>query len=96
MKYGTLRFPVVTQKDRAFAHHLEVGPLPSDFVFSSVLGPFLRADEELWLSREVVYLFESKVVNLTRVIFQVQDDGAYTPGLNKPLNSIDFYIVLFS
>ena len=75
MKNGPLWFTVVIHKDRAFDHNLEVGPFPSEFVFSYVLGPFMRADEDIGRSREVVYLFESKVVNLTCVIFQVQDAG---------------------
>ena len=54
---------VVPHKDRAFPLHLELGPSPSDFVLSSVLGPFLGGDEELGRSRELVDLFESKVVN---------------------------------
>ena len=79
-----------------FAHHLELFPFPSDYVFSSVLGPFLRADEELGRSRKVVDLFESKFVYFTFVIFQVQDDDAYPFVLNYPPNSIEFFIVLFS
>ena len=55
----------------------------------------MRANDELGRSGELVDLFESKVVNLTRVIFQVQDDGAYPLELNEPLNVIDFCIVLF-
>ena len=47
MKYGPLKFTVVTHKDGAFYHHLEVGTLPSEFLFSSVLGSFIRDDEEL-------------------------------------------------
>ena len=60
-----------------FYHHLEVGLFPPEFIFSSVLGPFMRADEELRRYGEVVDLFESKVLNLYRLIFQVQDIGAY-------------------
>ena len=56
----------------------------------------MRADKKLGRSGEVLNLFESKVVNLTRVIFQVQDDGAYTLGLNETPNAIDFCIILFS
>ena len=47
MKDGPLLFPFVSHEDRAFFCNLEVGPFPSDFVLSSVLVPFLRADEEL-------------------------------------------------
>ena len=89
-------FPVVTHEDIAFPHHLEVGPFPSNFVFSSILGPFLRSDEDLRRYRGVVDLFESKVLNFTRFILQVQDNDAYLLGLNDPPNTIYFCIVLFS
>ena len=55
----------------------------------------MRADEELGRSGVVLDLFESRVVNLTRIIFQVHDSGAYPLGLNEPPNTIDFYTVLF-
>ena len=55
----------------------------------------MSADEELGYSTEVVESFESKVVNLTRVIFQVQDDSAYPLVINDPPNAIDLCIVLF-
>ena len=96
MKDGPLVFPVFSHKDRAFSHHLEVGPFPSDFIFSSVPGPFLRSDEELGRSREAVDLFKSKVVKLTCVILQVQYDATYPLGLDYPPNSIDFCIFPFS
>ena len=96
MKDGPFLFPVIPHKGRAFSHHLDVGPFPSDFFFSSVLGPFMRADEKLERSREVLDLFESRVVDFTLVIFQVQDNGAYPLGINDPANVIDFCIVLFS
>ena len=96
MKGGTLRFPVVPHKDRAFSHHFDVDTFPSDFVLYSVLGPFMSADEKLGPSVEVVYLFEIKVVKFTHVIFQVQDDCSYPLGLNDPHNSIYFCILLFS
>ena len=76
-----LWFPVVTHEDIAFFDHVDAGPFPSDFVFSSILDPFLRSDEELGHSGRVVELFEIKVVNLTRVILQVQYNGAYPLGL---------------
>ena len=74
---------------------LEVGTLTSNFSFYSVLGPFLRADEEIGRSGEVVYLFESKVVNLNYIIFQVQDDGADPLSHNDTPNAIAFCNVLF-
>ena len=88
-------FTLVSHKDREFSHHLEVGPFPSNFVFSSVLSPFLRASEEPGHSGEIVELFESFVVNSTCVIFQVQGDGAYPLGINEPPNAIDLFIVFF-
>ena len=45
MKYGLLVFPIVSQKNGALAHHLEVVPFPANFGLASVPGPFLRADE---------------------------------------------------
>ena len=82
------RWSFVICEDRAFSHHFEVYPFPSNFFISSVLSPFMRADKELQRSREVVDLFESKAANLTCVIFRVQDDGAYPLGLNYPPNAI--------
>ena len=38
---------VVTHQDGTLAHHLEAGSLPYDFVFYSVMVPFLVSDEEL-------------------------------------------------
>ena len=81
---------------RAFYHHLEVVTFFSDFVFSFVPGPFLRADEDLGRYGEVVDLFESRDVGLTHVIFQFQYYGEYPLGLNDTPNAIDFCIVLFS
>ena len=54
MKDGPLVFTIITHKDRAFVHHLEVGLFPYDFILPSAPGPFLRADEELGCPREVV------------------------------------------
>ena len=86
-------FHGVAHKYRSFAHHLEVGPFPSDFIFPSVPGPFLRADEDLGRSMEVVDIFKYKIVKFTCVIFRVQDDGVYTLWLDDPPDSIDVYIV---
>ena len=47
MKDSPLVFPVVPQKDGALVHRLKVGTFPANFVFPSVLDPFLRADEEV-------------------------------------------------
>ena len=78
-----------------FSCHLEVGPFPSDFIFSSVPGQFLRSDEELGCSREVVHLFKNKIVKFTCVLFQVQGDGAYPLDLDEPPYAIYFCIVPF-
>ena len=96
MKDGIFWFTFFPNKDRALSHHLEVGTFPSDFIFSSVQGPFLRADEEFGRSSEVVELFKIKVVNFTCVLFQVQDYGAYALGIDETPNSIDFWIFPFS
>ena len=54
MKYGRSGFTAVPHKDGAFARHLEVGPFHYEFIFSFIPGPFLRADEKLGHSIEVV------------------------------------------
>ena len=78
-----------------FYHHLEVGILPSYFLFSFVLGPFMRTDGELGSSREVIYLFRSKVVEFTCVVFQVKEDSDYPLGLDDTPNATYFCIVPF-
>ena len=95
MKGFPLWFPVVPHEDRVFSHHLEVGFFPSEFVFSSIMGPFLRGNEELGSSKEVVDLFEIKVVDLTRVLFQIQDNSEYPLVIYDTPNAIDLCIVLF-
>ena len=69
---------------RAFYHQLEVVTFFSDFVFSFVPGPFLRADEDLGRYMKLLDFFESKVMNLTRVIFQVKEKSSYPLGINDP------------
>ena len=95
MKVVTLWFTIVLQEERYFARHLEVGPFPYNFIFSSITGPFLRSDEEIVRSREVLDLFKSKIVKFTFVVFQVQDDGAYPLGIDDTPNAIDFRIITF-
>ena len=90
MKDGIFWFTFFPNKDRALSHHLEVGTFPSDLIFSSVSGLFLRADEEFGRSSEVVELFKIKVVNFNCVVLHIQVDGAYLFGLDYPLNAIDF------
>ena len=53
-------------------------------------------DEDLGRSGEVVELFESKVVNFNRVLFQVQDYGAYPLWINDIPNDIGLCTALFS
>ena len=95
MNGGPLWFPAVAHKDRAFDHHLEEGPFHSYFIFYSILGPFLRANEDLGRSREVVDFFKNNIFKFTCVVFQVQDDSAYTLGLDDTPNAIDFCIITF-
>ena len=54
MEDGPLVFSIVPHKDGTFYHQLEVVPFPSDFIFPSVPVPFLRADDELGILREVL------------------------------------------
>ena len=92
MKDDPSWFTVVPHKYRSFSHHLEVGPFPSNFIFPSVPGPFLRAHEELGRSSEVVDLFKSESVKFTYVLFQFQDDSSYSLGLDEPPYGIDLFI----
>ena len=95
MKYGPLWFSVVPHKDRAFARHLELSPFPSDFILSYLQSPFLRADEDIGRSREVVDLFTSNTVKLTCVLFQVHYKRAFPLGIYDYPNGIYFCIVPF-
>ena len=36
-------------------------------------------------------MFKSKIVKFTCVIFQVQDDGNFSLGIDDPPDTIDFY-----
>ena len=93
MKYGHLGFPTVPHKYGLVSRHLEVCPLPTNFVFPSVLVQFMRADEDLRRPREVVDILEANIVNFSYVIFQVQDDVDYPPSFDDPPNAVDFFIV---
>ena len=68
MKDGSLLFSIVPNKYGALAHHLEVGPLPANSLFHYLLGPFMRSDEELGRSREVIDIFEVEIVNLPYIL----------------------------
>ena len=93
VKDGPLAFLVVPHNNGAFSHYLEVGPFSSEFIFTSVPIPFLRADEDLGCPRNVAEVSKNEIVEFTCVIFQVQANGAYPLGINDPPNAIDFYIV---
>ena len=93
MRDGPLWFTVVPHEAGSLAHHLEVGPLSSNFILPSVPWPFLRADEELGISREVVENFKYNIVKFTCFILQVQDDGDYPLGIDESPDAIDFCIV---
>ena len=47
MKCGPMIFTVITHKDGALAHNLEIGPLPVIFSLPYVMRLFIRSDEEL-------------------------------------------------
>ena len=57
VKYGPFIFNFVPHKYGAFSHHLELGLFPSNLIFPSDPGPFLRANEELGRPSTVVYVF---------------------------------------
>ena len=58
MKDFPRKFPVVTHQDETLSHNLEVDYLLYDLFFSSTIEPIWGGDEELRLSREVIYIFE--------------------------------------
>ena len=58
VKDVSLAFTVVPHNEGLHSHHLEVGPLPSDFVFTSIPGPFFSADKELVHPRKLVEVFK--------------------------------------
>ena len=93
MKDGTLSFPIVPHKDGALAHHLEVGPLPANFGFPSILGTFLGSDEELGRPREVVDIYEVGIMDFSCIIFQVRDNGDYPLGFDYTPYAVDLHIV---
>ena len=80
---------VFPHEDRALAHHLEVGPFSSNFIFSSVPGPLG------WELQGSGRLVKNNIVYFTCVVFQIQDNGAYPLGIDDPPDAIDFYIVPF-
>ena len=92
MNAGNLLFTVVPQKYRSFSHHLEVGPFPSKFFFSSILDPFLRYDEELGGPREVVDILKIDIVEFICDIFQVQVKSSHPLDIGDPPDAIDFCI----
>ena len=94
MKAITLGFPVVPHNSGVLAHHIESWPFPYNFGLSSVLVPFLRADEYLGRPREVVDIFEVDIVKFSCIVLKVQDDGAYPLGFEEPPNAVDFCIFL--
>ena len=64
MEDGPLRFPIVTHKDVALAHHLEVGHSLSNLRFLFVPSPFLNYDEEIGRPREVVDILITRLLIL--------------------------------
>ena len=85
MKDGNPSFPVVPHQDGIIACNVDVGSFPANFVFSSVMGLFLRAVEELGWSRELVYIFKFELVSFSVVLFEFWENCAYTLGLIIPL-----------
>ena len=60
VKDGPLIFTLIPHVYVAFYHHLELGPFHSNFIFPSISGTFLRDDEELGNSREVVDIWKMR------------------------------------
>ena len=96
IKDVTLWCPVVSHEGVALAHHLEVGPFTTNFGPPSFLGQFLRSDGDLGSRRELVDIFEVEIVSFTRIVLQVQDDGAYPLGFYDTPDSVDIRIIPWS
>ena len=93
VKDGPLGFTIVPHKYVVLSHQREVGPIPSNFGFSSIPIPFLRADDDLVCPRKVVDILEIDIVNFSCVVSQVQDDDAYPLGFYDTPDVVNFCIV---
>ena len=82
MKDGPSIFPIVPHQDETLSYHLEAGYLPDKSFLLSVIGNFLRTDEELGWSREVVDILNFECVNFAIIVFKFQDYCAYTLGFD--------------
>ena len=56
--YGPMIFTLVPHKDVNICHRLELGPFLANLRFPSVVGPFMRADENIGWYMEEVYTFK--------------------------------------
>ena len=88
MKDSQLRCTNVTHYDGSFPHNFQVGPSLTNFFFPSVMGPFLRYDEDLGCPREVVEMSEFHFMYIACIILQVQDNGAYCLGFYETLGGV--------
>ena len=94
---GSLRvvfwFTVVPHNYGALAHHLEVGSFHANIGFPFVSGTFLSSDKEIRRPRVVVDIFEVDVVDLSHIVFQVQENCSYNQGFDETPNDIDLRII---
>ena len=85
MNDGPLRFSVIPNKDEACLHPLELGSFPVNYGLPSVLGPFLRAGEELGCPREVVDIFDIEIINFYVLYYRSRTIVPIPRGLMIPL-----------
>ena len=86
-------FTVVPHNYGALAHHLEVGSFHANIGFPFVSGTFLSSDKEIRRPRVVVDIFEVDVVDLSHIVFQVQENCSYNQGFDETPNDIDLRII---
>ena len=84
LKYGPMRFPVVSKKYGTLSQHFQLGPFMANFVFYSITGPFVRTNKELGCSRELYYMLKIEFMKLACIILQVQFDVTNPLGFEYP------------
>ena len=69
-----------------------MGPFLDNFGFPSFTGLFMRDDDYLGWSIEVVDILKLEIMNLDYIIIQVQYDINYPLGFGEPTNSVDLCV----
>ena len=82
---GPMRFPIF--------HKIEVGTLLSNFSLPSVTRPFLREDEEIGCTRNLLDMLKIDFMKRAWIVLQAQDDGAYPLGFDDPSDAVPLSVV---